>query len=505
VAQAFHDATRHSFESVRQRGHSLRWDNKPDPFKVIAGSERLELPRGFTTTGVPVLEAVRGGTAPPSPKSLDMLELARLLLGGAGVRRRVAYPDGEEFFFRTYASAGALYPVEIYVACPNLNGLKAGVYHFDPSDAALERVREGDHRGHVVRAAGAEPTVAEAPLTMALTGIPWRTAWKYTERGYRHLFWDAGMILANLLALASAAALPAKLILGFVDDEVEAFVGLDRAREFPLCLLTVGSGSSVELALSPPEPVTYPFPPLSRREMEYPAIGEVNDSGRLATPEAAREWRALTWSAGAVVSEEGPAAESFPSAPAPPPPDSIEDVIRRRGSARRFARSSVPLDVITSVLEAATGDIPADLAPHRLTHVYLAANAVDGLDAGAYSYGSGSFRLLQRGDFRRQAAYLCLEQRLAGDAAVTLFLLTDLAATLETWGNRGYRVAQLEAGVAAGKIYLGAYGYGYGATGLTFYDDEVTSFFSPHAAGKSCMLVVAVGESIGRRDLRPTR
>ena len=66
-------------------------------------------------------------------------------------------------------------------------------------------------------------------------------------------------------------------------------------------------------------------------------------------------------------------------------------------------------------------------------------------------------------------------------------------------------IAQLEAGIVAGKIYLGAYGYGYGATGLTFYDDEVTSFFSPHAAGKSCMLVVAVGESTSRPDLRPTR
>jgi nitroreductase len=98
-----------------------------------------------------------------------------------------------------------------------------------------------------------------------------------------------------------------------------------------------------------------------------------------------------------------------------------------------------------------------------------------------------------------------LEQRLGGDAAVTHFLLADLSRALGTWGDRGYRAAQLEAGIVAGNIYLGAYGYGYGATGLTFYDDEVTSFFSPHATGKSCMLVVSVGESIGRPDLRPTR
>jgi hypothetical protein len=62
-------------------------------------------------------------------------------------------------------------------------------------------------------------------------------------------------------------------------------------------------------------------------------------------------------------------------------------------------------------------------------------------------------------------------------------------------GRRGYRAAQLEAGIVAGRIYLCAYADHFGATGLTFYDDEVTRFFSPDAEGKNCMLVVAVGDS----------
>jgi len=502
VARAFQEATKHSVQSVRRRGHLLDWDNKPNPFKVIPGSHRMELPRGVPPTGVPVLEAVRGGTTAPGEGSPGLLDLARLLVTGAGVRRRV-HAGGQEIVFRTYASAGALYPVEIYAVCSDLSGLPGGVYHFDPRGPALERLREGDHRGHLVRATGGEPAVAEAPVSMVLTGIPWRTTWKYTERGYRHLFWDAGMILANFLALASAAALPAKVILGFVDDEVEALLGLDRAREFPLCLFTVGSGSPAWPAASLPEPVTHPFPPLSPREVEYPAIQTVNDAGRLATREAALAWRARTWPEGSSGAEEEGARETFRSIPAPPPPDPVEDVIRRRGSARLFGRGSVPIGVLAAVLEAATGSIPTGLTPHSLTDVYLLANAVDGLDPGAYLYRAGSFHLLGRGDLRGRAAFLCLEQRLGGDAAATHFLLADLVGALETWGDRGYRAAQLEAGIVAGKIYLGAYGYGYGATGLTFYDDEVTSFFSPHAAGKSCMLVVAIGESIGRPDLRP--
>ena len=101
--------------------------------------------------------------------------------------------------------------------------------------------------------------------------------------------------------------------------------------------------------------------------------------------------------------------------------------------------------------------------------------------------------MLKPGDFSEKASYLTLEQELGGDASVTIFFMVDLQAALARLGNRGYRAAQLEAGIIGGKIYIAAYAVGRGATGLTFFDDDVTEFFSPHAAGKSCMLVVSVG------------
>jgi hypothetical protein len=78
--------------------------------------------------------------------------------------------------------------------------------------------------------------------------------------------------------------------------------------------------------------------------------------------------------------------------------------------------------------------------------------------------------------------------------------LADLPPILERLGNRGYRAAQLEAAIRAGKIYLAAYAQRLGATGLTFYDDEVTAFFSPHAAGKSVMFLMALGQPARRRE-----
>ncbi|MGH9863397.1 MAG: nitroreductase family protein, partial [Candidatus Acidiferrales bacterium] len=94
---------------------------------------------------------------------------------------------------------------------------------------------------------------------------------------------------------------------------------------------------------------------------------------------------------------------------------------------------------------------------------------------------------------------LGLEQELPAEASVAVFFLADLPAILERYGNRGYRAVQLEAGILGGKLYLAAYSLGLAATGLTFYDDDVVEFFSPHARGKSAIFLTA----LGRRARRP--
>ena len=182
------------------------------------------------------------------------------------------------------------------------------------------------------------------------------------------------------------------------------------------------------------------------------------------------------------------------------PRDPIEQVILRRGSTRKFARSSISLAELSTMLDRSTRGIPADfLNPTgtQLNQLYLIAHAVEGLAPGAYVFhrDGGVLELLKEGDFREQAGYLGLEQALPADAAVDVFFLADLRATFERYGNRGYRAVQLEAGILGGKLYLAAYALRLGATGLTFYDDDVTQFFSPHAQGKSAIFLVALGKS----------
>src|SRR5208282_3682091 len=205
----------------------------------------------------------------------------------------------------------------------------------------------------------------------------------------------------------------------------------------------------------------------------------------------------------------GPVIHLQPLSDAEMPSDPIEQVILRRGSSRQFARTPISLPQLSTMLDRATRGVPADFLSSnfddpvrsQLNHLYLIVHAVEGLASGAYVFhrDRGLLECLKQGDFRKQAGYLGLEQQLPADAAVDIFSLADLRPILGRLGNRGYRAVQLEAGILGGKLYLAAYAQRMGATGLTFYDDDVTRFFSPHAEGKSAIFLVAVGHSVKQR------
>ncbi len=176
----------------------------------------------------------------------------------------------------------------------------------------------------------------------------------------------------------------------------------------------------------------------------------------------------------------------------------------RRGSTREFAHAPITFAQLSTLLQRSLQGIPADFIDPpgvTLNEVYLTVHAVDGLAPGAYLLrrDTWALELLKHGDFRDTSGYLGLDQELPADASANLFFLADLQLILARWGNRGYRAAQLDASIAAGRMYLAAYAQRFGATGLTFYDDAVTNFFSPHAQGKSVMFMLAVGHKATRR------
>ena len=503
----YHNGTKHSYESMRTSAHFLDWPNQPLPFKVYSTLKPIALPGDLAPPAMPALAAIAASEVDPAGTRVpDLKTLARILFFSAGITRRRTFRGGE-ILFRAAACTGALYHIELYVVCGDLPDLGAGVYHFGVHDFALRKLRAGDHRGAVMKAAAGEPSIAAAPAIIVCTGTYWRNAWKYQARTYRHCFWDTGTILANLLAASVAFEVPARIVCGFVDAEVNRLLDLDTEREVTLILVPLGQDrTSPPAAIPEVGRLGLPTESLSRTEVDYPAIRAMHAASSLDEDDQVRTWRGQTPAAEC----PAPSGRLIPLRPPEDtalPGDSITQVILRRGSTRQFAREPITLAQLSTMLDRATRGVPADFlepAGATLNELYLIVHDVDGLPPGAYVFHRDrqALELLKAGNFRREAGYLGLEQELPADASVNVYFLADLPRLLQRFGNRGYRAAQLEAGIIGGKLYLSAYAQRLGATGLTFYDDDVTAFFSPHAAGKSVMFLTALGRSAKRNAER---
>jgi SagB-type dehydrogenase family enzyme len=464
---------------------SLDPGNRPAPFKRYVAREPVPLTREFGLSSAGAADVLSGGPARVLEAPWDGKRLARLLFFSNGVSRTSRSAFGETTYFRTAMSAGNLHPIEIYVVCGDLGGVPAGVHHFAPLEFGLTELRRGDYRGALAEAA-ADPRVAEAPVTLVVSGIPWRTGWKYGERGFRHLYWDAGTMLANLVVVEQSASVG----VGFVDDHVARLVGVDGVSEYPLALVVLngsdaGENNGAIQDRSPVEPLDLAVEAISRAPIEFPLVTAAQRDGDLPDAAAVERWRTAASSLGtpaAVAVEPPPSASDDP----------IEAVILRRGSTRLMRRETVRRALLTWGLGAAGRVVLGDFAREgeTLLQHFVSVHGVEGIAPGAYRWRGGRLEQGRESQYRDVAAHLCYDQPLGGDSAYTVFHAADLDEVLGALGSRGYRAVQLEAGIAAGRLALAAFTLGYGATGLTFYDDAVSQHFGTRAA---CMLVTSVG------------
>jgi SagB-type dehydrogenase family enzyme len=486
IAWKYHNATKHSYASIRSNPHVLDWPNKPLLFKIYPTLEVLRLPREARQTGVSALSALASpGRGSSSSATLSTGTLAQILFLSAGITKSKKY-NGQEIFFRAAACTGALYEIELYAICGDLPDLAAGVYHFGVAEFGLRQLRAGDYRKTLAESIANPKLILEAPLTVVCTGTYWRNAWKYQARTYRHFGWDNGTILANLLAVSTALGLPAQVLTGFVDQQVNSLLDLDTRREVAFSMVPLGKASSRGQGSPSVEALGLPLLPLSKSEVDYPVMRELHEASSLTASEEVSELAKNSRQSSSSASTGKLFA--LPKVPESElPTDVIEEVILRRGSTRHFAQVPITLAQLSSILEVVKGDLPCDFAQRpgaHLNDLYLVVNSVEGLASGSYFYvrEQHSLELLRHGNFRKTSGYLGLEQQLPADASVNIFFLADLKKILARHGNRGYRATQLEAGILGGRIYLAAYALRLGASGLTFFDDDVVQFFSP---GKS--------------------
>src|SRR5262249_3164039 len=157
-----------------------------------------------------------------------------------------------------------------------------------------------------------------------------------------------------------------------------------------------------------------------------------------------------------------------------------------------------PFEQLSTVLQLSATPISFDCldpAARPLHDEYLIVNQVEGLAPGAYVHhiGTAQLEFLRGGDFREAATRLAVNQSYAGDAHVNFYYLAPLDTILERYGERGYRLAQLEAALYGGRLNLAVNALDLGGVGSTSYDEEVVDFFSPHARAKAYLFVTVAG------------
>ncbi|MBM2618511.1 hypothetical protein JIG36_23420 [Actinoplanes sp. LDG1-06] len=391
-------------------------ETAPPPLKGYPdGLPVTPLPRELPDSGVPATAVLSGKASPPQP--LDAAHLGRVLFLGAGVVRTMTR-NGRRLLFRAAGSAGARFPLEVYAVTRDVAGVEDGVHWYDPIAHALVQV--------------GPPAVGDT-TTLVVTGVPWRTGWRYAERGFRHLYWDAGTLLAQLEA--AAAAYGPRLRTVFPDEQITGLVGADGVHEFPLALLTLGPGEPAVAATGPATPGELP-------PVEFPLVTGAQRAGD-GTAEG------NPWPVGAEIGE--PATDG----------ETLDAVIRRRGSQRRMDRTkTVPRESLTWPMEAALRGIEV---PH-----WVVVHGVDGVEPGIYRWPDLE-NPVETGDLRAELERVSLGQSLSAEAAYVVIA----AVPGEGLDDRAYRTAQLAAGIVEGRLHLAAYAVGVSATGMTFLDTEV--------------------------------
>ncbi|APV51465.1 hypothetical protein BWI17_18265 [Betaproteobacteria bacterium GR16-43] len=219
---------------------AVDYDTRPRRFKSLPSVTRVALPKGNFNIQQTLGEALRSRTSTRDFKlrSLPLARLSQLLYLSHGIRG-LKTVEGEVAFDRCAPSAGGLYPIELYVATQQVQGVPDGVYHYDARYHRLEEVVRGNRHAELAELTIGQDMIRTANAVVVMCAVFQRTMWKYGSRGYRYTLLDAGHIGQNLYLSAGAMGLGAVTIGGFFDAEVNRLLKLS-SDEDALYLACIG-------------------------------------------------------------------------------------------------------------------------------------------------------------------------------------------------------------------------------------------------------------------------
>ena len=469
----YHCFTKHTAQKLYANRHFLDWANQPDPFRHYEGAPVVSLPTPIRPEPRDYFRLDQGKN---SPEPMTLQTVADLLYYSMAISAWKEVPGRNiRWPLRVNPSSGNLHPTETHLIARGIRDLPDGCYHFRVDEFTLEM----RYRGKVDSILGALADRCQLPasmLTVLLTSIFWREAWKYQDRAFRYCHHDIGHAVACVAEALTGLGYAAQYCHCFDDDSVSGLFGLSDTDERPGVLLCAGPPVGDLDAGRPATGPRFVGQPnqLSEQIVPYESIDQVYEATRLA--DAADR--------SAPVKLMAKTDQQIPLGSESDGGNDFWHVVRTRRSGVGFdGRSGITLGKLGTVLRRATVSIGGDVMDyhpdrggHFFVHLFLYVHRVAGLEPGVYYYDRVDHLLnrLHAGDVRRLAKQLSLQQNIAGDSALAVSMIADLSSAYGAFGERAYRAVHLEAGYIGQGLYLGAEAIGTNATGIgAFFDDEV--------------------------------
>ncbi len=422
IGKGYHNATKHSYQSVMLDPNYVDASTQPCAFKVY--------PHFYRRFALDIQNPVHAFICLTSTITFEKV-----------------YRDGISQL-RVNPSAGALYPTELYVQIRGIAGIIDGIYHIEVANNCLTLIYELIDDGlesYVI------PGKCINGFVFFISCVYYRSSWKYKQRGLRYCFLDSGHHLGAIAASAFVHNRNVQLIFDFDKLALNADLGFENKEFITACVISGEFQDKQIRRLRLKVPFVCPT--------DYFEPNQFIEDGYRATVLQPSSQRELEFP---LLNFE---VEKFSQG------------IYNRRSARRFQRQPILQDFYSNILQGLFQPIPTE--NFEEIEIYSVVHRVEGIPPGLYRGN----RLIKLGNFSDKIGYLCINQAIAKDSAVTFFFVSDY---------RNYQTAMQIAGFLGHRVYLASNYLGIHCSGIgAFYDDESQEFLETY---KDVLYAIVIGK-----------
>jgi len=504
TALEYHRLT--SYQRHDMQPHFLDWNNTPRTYKAYPDLPNYTLDSTDSCPQKSLWDLLESKAERKRNSQFDIKNLSDLLLLSYTLTAK-RHMGSQTMYYRSVPSAGALYPTELYIWSHAISGLDPGIYYYDIYGFSLKQLRSA-YIAAFTEAGQNASLYGDVAATILLSGIFFRSAWKYRTRAFRYVSLDTGHLLENIGLALKLYALPHTISHAFDDARQNHLIGVDGKRE--ACFV------GIQIYGQPQKQQPKERPPGDLETLDKGIL----DASRVSAGEREDETIVAMYQSGSTIQEQltdprlsqvmdPEILDSF-SITIPPSSDPIlphAETVRKRRSIRTYESTIYPRHRLMQLLTLLCRPISTKSRPHIAAESNIAigflANNVSDLKPGYYllDQADKTCHLVKPGNLIPQMAAVCLNQDWLRHAPLHFLFMANLEQLDRRLGPRGYRYSLINAGRMGQRLYLGATAMGDGCCGIgALYDQEAKDLLGLNEASYLLYLVAVGSPTVSSRQ-----